>query len=108
MISNKPIKEGFRWTTYAERLQKAGVSWKVYQQQDNYGCNMLEHFKTFKEADPDSALATRGPASAPPAPDPEDPGARLAQEVDDVYFPNWARDLGWRATGQRTDRLSDQ
>ena len=31
--------------TYAERLEKAGVSWKVYQQQDNYGCNMLEYFK---------------------------------------------------------------
>jgi anti-sigma factor RsiW len=54
-----------------------------------------------------AALATRGPVQAPPAPDPDDPGARLAQEVDDVYFPNWAQDLGWRATGQRTDRLSD-
>jgi len=60
MTSNKPIKEGFRWTTYAERLQKAGISWKVYQQQDNYGCNMLEHFKNFSEADRDSALYTRG------------------------------------------------
>jgi len=60
MISNKPIPEGFRWTTYAERLEKAGVSWKVYQQQDNYGCNMLEYFKTFKEASPDSHLYARG------------------------------------------------
>ncbi|MEP6671851.1 MAG: phospholipase C, phosphocholine-specific [Chthoniobacter sp.] len=60
MTSNRPIKEGFGWTTYAERLEKAGVSWKVYQQQDNYGCNMLEHFKTFREADRDSALYTRG------------------------------------------------
>ncbi|MEO6787198.1 MAG: phospholipase C, phosphocholine-specific [Chthoniobacteraceae bacterium] len=60
MISNKTIKEGFTWTTYAERLQKAGISWKVYQQQDNYGCNMLEYFKAFKEADRDSALHNRG------------------------------------------------
>jgi phospholipase C len=60
LTSNKPLKEGFQWTTYAERLQKAGVSWKVYQQQDNYGCNMLEQFKTFREADRDSALYTRG------------------------------------------------
>ena len=60
MLTNKPIKEGFRWTTYAERLEKAGISWKVYQQQDNYGCNMLEYFKTFKEAAPDSHLYTRG------------------------------------------------
>ncbi len=65
MISNKPIKEGFRWTTYAERLEKAGVSWKVYQQQDNYGCNMLEYFKTFREASPDSHLYTRGMVREP-------------------------------------------
>jgi phospholipase C len=42
LTGNRTIPGGFRWTTYAERLQKAGVSWKVYQQQDNYGCNMLE------------------------------------------------------------------
>ncbi len=65
MTGNRPIKEGFTWTTYAERLQKAGVSWKVYQQQDNYGCNMLEYFKTFKEADRDSALYTRGMVREP-------------------------------------------
>ena len=50
----------YRWTTYAERLEKAGVSWKVYQQQDNYGCNMLEYFKSFQEADRDSPLYNRG------------------------------------------------
>jgi phospholipase C len=60
MISNRKIKGGFRWTTYAERLQKAGVSWKVYQQEDNYGCNMLENFKVFQDADRDSALYNRG------------------------------------------------
>ncbi len=60
LISNTKTKGGFRWTTYAERLQKAGVSWKVYQQQDNYGCNVLEYFKTFMEAPRDSALYNRG------------------------------------------------
>ena len=45
MTSNKEIPKGFRWTTYAERLEQAGVSWKVYQQKDNYGCNMLENFQ---------------------------------------------------------------
>ncbi|HZZ73606.1 MAG TPA: alkaline phosphatase family protein [Pirellulales bacterium] len=60
MISNKAPEGGFRWTTYAERLQKAGVSWKVYQQHDNYGCNMLENFKVFREANRDSALHLRG------------------------------------------------
>jgi phospholipase C len=60
LTRNRLIPGGFRWTTYAERLQKANVSWKVYQQQDNYGCNMLEYFKAFKEADRDSHLYNRG------------------------------------------------
>src|SRR5690606_5490272 len=55
----------FRWTTYAERLQKAGISWKVYQQQDNYGCNVLEYFKTFQQASHDSPLYTRGVVREP-------------------------------------------
>jgi phospholipase C len=60
VTGNKEIPGGFRWTTYAERLQKAGVSWKVYQQQDNYGCNALEYFKAFKEAGRGTPLYERG------------------------------------------------
>jgi len=45
---------------YAERLEQAGISWKVYQQKDNYGCNMLENFKAFREARPDSPLYKKG------------------------------------------------
>jgi phospholipase C len=36
------------WTTYAERLQAAGVSWKVYQEYDNFGDNILSVFKPFR------------------------------------------------------------
>ncbi len=57
---NKAPEEGFRWTTYAERLEKTGVSWKVYQQLDNYGCNMLENFKAFRDAPFDSPLYKKG------------------------------------------------
>jgi phospholipase C len=60
MTSNKKIPSGFGWTTYAERLEKAGVSWRVYQQQDNYGCNMLEYFTKFQQADRDSRMYNRG------------------------------------------------
>jgi phospholipase C len=60
MINNHLVPGGFTWTTYAERLEKAGVSWKVYQQKDNYGCNMLENFKVFREAPPESALYKKG------------------------------------------------
>ncbi len=60
MISNKAIKGGYGWKTYAERLEEAGVSWKVYQQKDNYGCNMLENFTVFQDAAVGSSLHTRG------------------------------------------------
>ncbi|MFJ8025249.1 alkaline phosphatase family protein [Streptomyces sp. NPDC096311] len=50
----------YRWTTYAERLQTAGISWKVYQQDDDYDCNMLEQFANFRAAAPGSDLYERG------------------------------------------------
>jgi phospholipase C len=65
IIDNDAPKEGYTWTTYAERLEKAGVSWKVYQQKDNYGCNLLETFKIFKEARKGSALYDKGMAHGP-------------------------------------------
>ena len=41
--------EGWTWTTYADRLQKAGVSWKVYQSLiDNYGCNEMMGFRHWR------------------------------------------------------------
>ena len=43
-------EEGFSWTTYAERLEQAGVSWKVYQDMaDNYDCNTLATFRQFRQ-----------------------------------------------------------
>jgi phospholipase C len=50
----------YTWTTYAERLQAAGVTWKVYQQADNYGCNALEYMEAFNVAPPTSPLAIYG------------------------------------------------
>ncbi|KQV90263.1 phospholipase C, phosphocholine-specific [Massilia sp. Root351] len=46
-----PAAQGFTWTTYAERLEQAGVRWKVYQDMDdNYDCNLLTVFRSFREA----------------------------------------------------------
>ncbi|HVK23965.1 MAG TPA: phospholipase C, phosphocholine-specific [Actinokineospora sp.] len=42
-----PDHTGYTWGTYAERLQAAGVSWRVYQEWDNFTDNSLEYFKTF-------------------------------------------------------------
>jgi phospholipase C len=65
IINNKAPQEGYTWTTYAERLEKAGVSWKVYQQQDNYGCNMLANFRSFRDAPETSPLFQKGMARGP-------------------------------------------
>ena len=54
----------YRWPTYAERLQAAGVSWKVYQEYDNYGDNALAYFEAFRGVDPASPLHQRGRAWA--------------------------------------------
>ncbi|HEY4082881.1 MAG TPA: phospholipase C, phosphocholine-specific [Burkholderiaceae bacterium] len=62
ITANKMAPGGYTWTTYAERLEAAGVSWKVYQQEDNYGTNMLETFKRFREAPKDSPLWQKGMA----------------------------------------------
>ncbi|MEU6841927.1 phosphocholine-specific phospholipase C [Streptomyces sp. NPDC046716] len=65
---------GYGWTTYAERLEKAGVSWKVYQDigdgldaaggwgwiddayRGNYGDNSLLYFNSYRNAKPGDAL----------------------------------------------------
>jgi hypothetical protein len=52
-----------------------------------------------------AALATRGVATAAPEPDPDARGLRLGRRLDDLYFPNWTATFGWRAVGQRSDRL---
>ncbi|MDD3762112.1 MAG: phospholipase C, phosphocholine-specific [Nevskiales bacterium] len=46
-----PPEDGFTWTTYPERLEAAGVSWKVYQDMDdNFTDNSLEGFRPYREA----------------------------------------------------------
>lgn len=59
MATDQPIK-AYEWTTYAERLEAAGVSWKVYQEYDNFGDNILSVFKPFRPCDKDSNLYKRG------------------------------------------------
>jgi phospholipase C len=60
ILDNHAPPGGFTWTTYAERLEAAGVSWKVYAQDDDFGCNMLKNFRTFRRAGTDSPLHQRG------------------------------------------------
>lgn len=44
-------KDAYRWTTYPERLQAAGVSWRIYQDMaDLFSDNPLVGFKQYREA----------------------------------------------------------
>jgi phospholipase C len=72
VIANDEI--GYNWQTYPERLQAAGISWKIYQDQGagldaahswgwgkdayigNYGDNSLLYFRNYQNAAPGSAL----------------------------------------------------
>ncbi|MBA4866167.1 phospholipase C, phosphocholine-specific [Streptomyces sp. PSKA54] len=63
---------GYDWTTYPERLEKAGISWKIYQDigdgldaagswgwiedayRGNYGDNSLLYFNKYRNAEPGS------------------------------------------------------
>ncbi|MDI5969265.1 phospholipase C, phosphocholine-specific [Streptomyces sp. SL13] len=59
-------ESGLTWHTYAEALQDAGVSWKVYQRaDDNFGDNALAYFTQFAQAGTSSPLHQRGMASVP-------------------------------------------
>jgi phospholipase C len=57
-------RTGFGWTTYPERLQAAGVSWKVYQNaHDNFDDNALAWFSQYQDAQPGTPLYERAMAS---------------------------------------------
>ena len=62
VISNKAPPEGFRWTTYAERLEEAGINWGVYQygEMGRRPHNLFNRFDRFRNAPANSPLVQRG------------------------------------------------
>ncbi|MFD8593435.1 phosphocholine-specific phospholipase C [Kitasatospora sp. NPDC059646] len=60
VTDNSEPAAGFEWTTYAERLERAGVSWRTYQALDNFDDNALAWFTNFHHAKPGSPLYERG------------------------------------------------
>ena len=96
---------GYDWTTYPERLEKAGVSWKIYQDEGNgldaagywgwtedpfignYGDNSLLYFNNYRNAKPGDALyekARRGTKHKSG----EDYFAQLKADVDAGTLPS--------------------
>jgi phospholipase C len=53
MAYNNPY---LTWTTYPERLTAAGISWRIYQEYDNYDDNGLAWFHQYAPADTSSPL----------------------------------------------------
>ncbi|WP_355607719.1 phospholipase C, phosphocholine-specific [Xanthomonas cannabis] len=51
MARDKPGYAAMGWTTYAQRLQAAGIDWRVYQEYDNFGCNSLAYFAHYRGLD---------------------------------------------------------
>ena len=62
VTSNIMPPGGFRWKTYAERLEDAGVDWRVYQygESGKRPHNMFKYFAQYRNAPAHSRLARRG------------------------------------------------
>jgi phospholipase C len=62
VIDNTPAYNNviLSWTTYPERLERAGISWQVYQEEDNFDDNALAWFRQFSSAPASSPLRQRG------------------------------------------------
>jgi phospholipase C len=55
VLDNTEPLEGYSWITAAEVLQNSGISWKVYQNVDNFDDNAFawfHNFRTAKQGDP--------------------------------------------------------
>ena len=93
---------GYAWSTYPERLERAGVSWKVYQDIGdgldaagswgwtpdpyigNYGDNSLLYFRQYQNAAPGTPLADKAKTGTDVKALGRDPLALLADFREDV------------------------
>lgn len=74
-------QEGFNWETLGEILERKGVSWKVYQELDNFNDNAFEWFKNYREADKDSPLRIKGTSHV------HDLASAFAKDMDENKLP---------------------
>ncbi|WP_380561467.1 phosphocholine-specific phospholipase C [Streptacidiphilus jeojiensis] len=104
------------WESYAETLQKAGISWKVYQGSDNYGDNGLEYFKHFAQFDPEqggtpqpgNVFYDHGVAIVAEPNDPDVGNAdNLASAVKQDVLAGTLPQVSWLVTNQRYSEHPD-
>ena len=99
-------ESGLGWQTYAEALQNAGVSWKVYQVAgDNFGDNALAYFKQFANAASGTPLYIRGMSSVPgtTGATPTDIAAAIKQDVLNGTLPQ----VSWVVANQQASEHPD-
>eukprot|EP01087_Luapelamoeba_hula_P016306 TRINITY_DN5011_c0_g1_i2.p1 TRINITY_DN5011_c0_g1~~TRINITY_DN5011_c0_g1_i2.p1 ORF type:complete len:748 (+),score=82.97 TRINITY_DN5011_c0_g1_i2:70-2313(+) len=65
MLDDTEYTPGFEWETMAETLQKAGITWGVLQEHDNFDDNAFEWFKVFQEAKKGSVWFDQGVQPVP-------------------------------------------
>jgi len=93
---------GYDWSTYPERLERAGISWKVYQDSGvgldaagfwgwtadpyigNYGDNSLLYFHQYQNAPPGTPLADKAKTGTTIVNQGRDPDALLSDFREDV------------------------
>jgi phospholipase C len=94
-------ESGLSWQTYAENLQNAGVTWKVFQNaSDNYSDNALAYFTQFADAGTSSPLYINGMSSVPATYNntPEDIAAAIQADVQAGTLPQ----VSWIVASQQT------
>jgi phospholipase C len=59
------MARGYHWETYPERLERAGISWRVYHDIDDFLCNILRFFVQYRTAPLRSPLRFNALANRP-------------------------------------------
>ncbi|HTS21070.1 MAG TPA: alkaline phosphatase family protein [Casimicrobiaceae bacterium] len=55
----------YAWETYPERLTRAGITWRIYHDYDDYGCNVVKYFNQYQDAPRVSELRENGLVNRP-------------------------------------------
>jgi phospholipase C len=50
------IRPPLSWESYPERLERAGISWRIYHDEDDYGCNVCKFLVQYRQAPNGSSL----------------------------------------------------
>jgi phospholipase C len=60
ILDNAELDPGWTWPTAAEVLEASNISWRVYQEADNFDDNGFAWFKSFQKSKPGEPLYEKG------------------------------------------------